>query len=207
MIARNVVVYEKRTKVRSFLSNLTDEELVQGFIDGYENFFDELDGRYRNLFYRMARKYCISFGADPEDLVQDAFFKIVRNIKSFDPNKGRFYTWACLVLMNLIRNQARGAKRKNAELILFNEKDSLVNSQQRYSSLDQEDFLLLLERTILQLPPHFQTIFRLCCMEGRSYDEISQQTGVVLGTVKSRMHRAKRNVRKILQETPSTNKR
>ena len=180
------------------LDDLTDEELVTAHLDGRPGAFHTLFGRYRDrLTHFITRKTGDSDRA--QDLVQEAFIRVTRHLHRFDTSK-KFSTWVYTIASNLSKNELRN--RSRSPLVLFQRLTS--NWDDDHRPLQFEDFSMrpddlyrkrylksLVEETVQQLPEHHRLVFRLRELEGKSYEEISEITGVNLGTVKSRLHRAR----------------
>ena len=180
------------------LDDLTDEELVSAHLQGLPGAFHRLYDRYRDrLIHFITRKT-----GDPDraqDLVQEAFIRVTRHLHRFDTSK-KFSTWIYTIAGNLSKNELRN--RSRSPLVLF---QRLTNNwDDEHRPLQFEDYSTkpddlyrkrylrrLVEDTVQTLPEHHQLVFRLRELEGKSYEEISDITGVNLGTVKSRLHRAR----------------
>lgn len=180
------------------LAELTDEELVTAHLEGRTAAFQALYDRYRDrLVHFITRKT-----GDPDraqDLVQEAFIRVTRHLHRFDTSK-KFSTWVYTIASNLSKNELRN--RSRSPLVLF---QKLTNNwDDDHRPLQFEDFSFrpddlyhkrhlrrLVEETVSELPEHHQLVFRLRELEGKSYEEIAEITGVNLGTVKSRLHRAR----------------
>ena len=180
------------------LDDLTDEELVSAHLQGRPAAFHRLYDRYRDrLIHFITRKT-----GDPDraqDLVQEAFIRVTRHLHRFDTSK-KFSTWVYTIAGNLSKNELRN--RSRSPLVLF---QRLTNNwDDDHRPLQFEDYSTkpddlyrkrylrrLVEDTFQTLPEHHQLVFRLRELEGKSYEEISDITGVNLGTVKSRLHRAR----------------
>ena len=180
------------------LDDLTDEELVSAHLQGRPAAFHRLYDRYRDrLIHFITRKT-----GDPDraqDLVQEAFIRVTRHLHRFDTSK-KFSTWVYTIAGNLSKNELRN--RSRSPLVLFQRLTNTWDDDHRplqfedYSTkpddLYRKRYLRrLVEDTVQTLPEHHQLVFRLRELEGKSYEEISDITGVNLGTVKSRLHRAR----------------
>ncbi|MFP3948798.1 MAG: sigma-70 family RNA polymerase sigma factor [Longimicrobiales bacterium] len=180
------------------LDDLSDEELVTAHLSGRPGAFHELFGRYRDrLIHFVIRKT-----GDPDraqDLVQEAFIRVTRHLHRFDTSK-KFSTWVYTIASNLSKNELRN--RSRSPLVLFQRLTSNWDEDHRplqfEDSSTQPDDLYnkryikkLVEETVQELPEHHRLVFRLRELEGKSYEEIAEITGVNLGTVKSRLHRAR----------------
>ncbi len=180
------------------LDELTDEQLVTAHLDGRPGAFHELFDRYRDrLVHFITRKTGDSDRA--QDLVQEAFIRVTRHLHRFDTSK-KFSTWVYTIASNLSKNELRN--RSRSPLVLFQKLTSGWDDDHRPlqfedSSMKPDDMFRkrflqqLVEETVQELPDHHQLVFRMRELEGKSYEEIAETTGVNLGTVKSRLHRAR----------------
>lgn len=180
------------------LSELSDNALVAAHLEGHPVAFSELYNRYHNrLVHFIARKTGDRDRA--EDLVQEAFIRVTRHLHRFDSSK-KFSTWIYTICSNLSKNELRN--RSRSPLVLFQKltthwdtehrplqfEDSSARPDDQYRKRYLEE---IVEQTVEELPVHHQLVFRLRELEGKSYEEIAEITGVNLGTVKSRLHRAR----------------
>jgi RNA polymerase sigma-70 factor (ECF subfamily) len=197
----SIVVKEKTVPSRE----LSDNELVQLFIEGESFRFNELVQRYGprllNFIYRV-----IGDRERSEDLVQETFVRVYRHIKRFDQDK-KFSTWAYTIASNLAKNELRNRTRN--PLIYF---QSLVKEWEddrrplefadrsyRPDDLFRKRYLReLVNQAVEQLPEHHKIVFVLRETEGKSYEEIAEITKCSLGTVKSRLNRARNNFANII---------
>ncbi len=180
------------------LDELSDEELVTAHLEGRNGAFQELFYRYRDrLVHFITRKTGDSDRA--QDLVQEAFIRVTRHLHRFDTSK-KFSTWVYTIASNLSKNELRN--RSRSPLVLFQKLTS--NWDEDHRPLQFEDLSMrpddlyrkrflqrIVEDTVEKLPEHHRLVFRLRELEGKSYEEIAEITGVNLGTVKSRLHRAR----------------
>ena len=184
---------------------LTDEELIQLFLDGERSRFRELVGRYDqrllNFIYRL-----IGDRERSEDLVQETFIRVYKHLKRFDPDK-KFSTWVYTIASNLAKNELRNRTRN--PIILFQQivKDweddhkplEFIDHATRPDDLYMKRHLKeLVEKAIERLPAHHRVVFVLRETEGKSYEEIADITKCSRGTVKSRLNRARNNFATII---------
>ena len=184
--------------VREQLKTLDDADVVAAFLGGEERAFQELVARYQtrllNFVYRT-----IGDREKAEDLVQEVFIRVYRHLHRFDRSK-KFSTWIYTIATNLAKNELRNRSRN--PLVLF--QTIKKNWQDEDRPLQFEDTTArpddlyrkrhlreLVEESVAQLPAHHREVFVLRELEGKSYEEIAEITGVNLGTVKSRLNRAR----------------
>jgi RNA polymerase sigma-70 factor, ECF subfamily len=188
------------------LTELDDSQLVAAHLDGRPGAFTELYDRYRGkLVHFVARKTGDRDRA--EDLVQEAFIRVTRHLHRFDQTK-KFSTWIYTICSNLAKNELRNRSRN--PLVLFQKLTTHWETEHRPlqfedSSMRPDDLFRkrhlrdLVARTVEELPEHHRMVFRMREMEGKSYEEIAEITGVNLGTVKSRLHRARTSFAELIQ--------
>ena len=187
------------------LPELEDNQLVARFLDGERLAFPELVQRYQtrllNFIYRT-----IGDRDRAEDLVQETFIRVYRHLHRFDQSK-KFSTWIYTIASNLSKNELRNRSRN--PLVLFQTikknweadhrplqwEDTSYRPDDLYRKRHLRD---LVEKAIEQLPEHHRVVFVLREMEGKTYEEISEITSVNLGTVKSRLNRARNNFAQII---------
>jgi len=184
---------------------LSDADLVARFIEGESFRFNELVQRYSprllNFIFRV-----IGDRERAEDLVQETFIRVYRHIKRFDQKK-KFSTWAYTIASNLAKNELRNRTRN--PLIYFQtlikdwEDDrrplEFADKSYRPDDLFKKRYLReLVSRAVEQLPEHHKIVFVLRETQGKSYEEIAEITKCSLGTVKSRLNRARNNFANII---------
>jgi RNA polymerase sigma-70 factor (ECF subfamily) len=142
--------------------------------------------------YTLAR-YLTGNAHDAEDIVQDA---CLRALRYFDGFRGGEGTGARAWLLTIVRNTAYTWRRRHRADALTTEFDELEHSQ-AVAGEDPEEVLLqvpageTLRRVLASLAPEFREVIVLRELEGLSYKEISQVAGVPVGTVMSRLSRAR----------------
>ena len=134
-----------------------------------------------------------------EDLVQEVFIRVHRHLHRFDRSK-KFSTWVYTIASNLAKNELRNRSRN--PLVLFqtmqgdhDEEDRPLQFEDTTSRPDdlfrRRHLRELVEDTVAKLPEHHRQVFVLRELEGKSYEEIAEITSCNLGTVKSRLNRAR----------------
>lgn len=174
-----------------------DKELFKRVLDEDKLAFEILVNRYKiklfNLIYRM-----IGTKEEAEDILQETFLRVYRERKSF--NFGyQFSTWIYTIALNLTKNELKRKKRFK----FFGIELLLRNPGQNQISEDFEnrkwELSYLLEKAIRSLPDKYKKAFLLRDINQLSYEEISNVLEIPLGTVKSRVNRARRILRKKLK--------
>lgn len=191
--------------VREQLKAMDDSGVVTAFLGGEERAFEELVTRYQtrllNFIYRT-----VGDRERAEDLVQEVFIRVYRHLHRFDRSK-KFSTWAYTIASNLAKNELRNRSRN--PLVLF--QTVKKNWQDEDRPLEFEDsstrpddmyrkrhLRQVVEESVAKLPEHHRDVFILRELEGKSYEEIAEITGCNLGTVKSRLNRARNSFAEIV---------
>jgi len=196
---------QKARPTRERVRELGHAELVDRYLDGDAYAFQVLADRYHdrlvNFIYRT-----IGDRDRAEDLVQETFVRVYRHLHRFDPTK-KFSTWIYTIASNLAKNELRN--RSRSPMVLFQaikknwEADHrpLQWEDESYTPDDlywKRDIREKVEKAVEQLPEHHRVVFVLRELEGKNYEAISELTGVPLGTVKSRLNRARNKFAQII---------
>lgn len=166
----------------------TDEELARAARTGDAESFDLLVRRFLRPAMALAWQYTRSV-EDAEDVVQDAFHRAVRALGDYDPGRP-FRAW----LYAIVRNVARTAIRKDgrraalAPLTLLEDEPAAPARRDPVAAGD-------IERAVEALAPMQQACFRLCDVEGFTSIEAAELLGIGEGTVRTHLHRARRQLR------------
>jgi len=209
MMAKNsaaVLALRKATPpARTALQEMDDSALAAAFLAGERRAFDELVERYQtrllNFVYRTTGDR-----ERAEDLVQETFIRVYRHLHRFDQTK-KFSTWVYTIASNLAKNELRNRSRN--PLVLFQTIKKGWDADQR--PLEWEDntyrpddlfrkrhLKQMVDAAVMELPEHHRMVFTLREIEGKTYEEIAEITGCNLGTVKSRLNRARNNFAQLI---------
>lgn len=157
---------------------------------------------HRNALYNYALK--ISGNSDDaQDLVQETYYKAYRHFDKFESGTNS-KAWMFMILKNSFINDYRKSKREPYKLDyeqIQNFYENVKSDRAQENNLDKEFYNDLLDdeltKAIDQLPSKMREVFLLCDLDGNSYEETAELVGCPIGTVRSRLHRA----RHMLQET------
>ena len=174
----------------------TDEALASRAALGDSHAFDEITLRYQARAYRLA---CRLVGHDDApDVVQEGFLSVYRNLAAFR-QESRFSTWLHVVVANSARSTYRSLKRRSLEQA--GELPQQRPDPRRTSVIagSRVDILDAMEELEARKPDLIQALV-LRDVSQLEYAEIAEQLGLPLGTVKSRIHEARKQVRQTLGE-------
>jgi RNA polymerase sigma-70 factor (ECF subfamily) len=185
--------------------DVTDElVLVQAAKKGDLEAFSELVKRYDRNVFRIAQ-HITHNEEDAQDVVQEAFLKAYTNLAQFQGNS-KFYTWLVRIAVNEALMKLR--RRRSDKTVSIDEDveteegsmprevaDWSPNPEQLYGTSELGD---ILKKTIQGLPPGFRTVFVLRDVEGLSTEETAEMLGLSIPAVKSRLLRARLQLRERL---------
>jgi len=190
--------------------NVDEAVLVQRCQQGDSAAMERLILRYQNRIYNVILKIC----ADPDDaaeLTQETFVKIIENINRFEGRSG-FYTWAFRIAVNLTLNYCRrnvklGFRSLDAEQVQYNSdaKQLLKQFLSDDSSLEpavmaqNREMCKIAVEALVQLDDAQRAVIVLRDIEGMDYARIAEVLDIKLGTVRSRLSRARSRLRQILE--------
>lgn len=183
-----------------------DMDLVQKAIDGDQKAYGELMARYKDSIYFMLLKM-VNNKSDAEDLTIEAFGKAFKNIKQYSPNYA-FSTW----LFKIASNNGIDFLRKKRNIIISldddgNDKEDAKPMVVPYDGLDPAETMIksqiaqLVRNVVQKLKPRYRSLVELRYFQELSYEEISQQLGLPLGTVKAQLFRSRELLYNILKNT------
>ena len=163
---------------------IQDQDLIAKCIKHDLKAQRELYNRYAPKLMPMALRYAKSH-QDGEDILQESFIKIFKNLKSFRGD-AQFLTWMKRIVINTAINHNRGKLKKESmlaieDVTLYVEKDMIL------SDFHFTELLAMIQR----LPTGCRTIFNLFALEGFGHREIAEQLGISEGTSKSQYARAR----------------
>ncbi|MCP5022909.1 MAG: sigma-70 family RNA polymerase sigma factor [bacterium] len=189
---------------------VNDEELVRETLEGSREAFQILVERHQSRLFGLARHY-IRSQAEMEDLVQESFLKAYSRLSSFQ-NQASFYTWLYRITKNTILDHLKRKGRSPVQAMEDPEEvlGGVSGAEGRSGRLPAPDAQLLssevvgITRDVLQeLPDIFRDVLILRELEGLPYAEISEALGVSIGTVESRIFRARAKFKeKLIQKHP-----
>src|SRR5690348_9342683 len=191
---------------REKLHELDDGHVVSRHLAGDPQAFGTLVDRYQVRLLNFVNR-TIGDRERAEDLVQEVFIRVFRHIHRFDQTK-KFSTWIYTIASNLAKNELRNRSRN--PLVLFqtirkNWQDDDRPLQFEDTTARPDDLFRkrhlreLVEDSVAKLPAHHREVFVLRELEGKSYEEIAEITECNLGTVKSRLNRARNAFAEIIE--------
>jgi RNA polymerase sigma-70 factor (ECF subfamily) len=177
-----------------------DRDLVTAAAGGDRGAFDELVRRYQGQVVNLARAMTAS-DLDVDDMAQETFVRVWRSLKRFRGDS-TFRTWLYGIAMNVVRTH-RGRRSKLRSRFWSASSDEEGDPMERVASADAgvEQSVVLrdgIDRALKSLPDELREALVLRDVQGLEYREIADALGVPIGTVESRIFRARQRLRPLL---------
>ena len=175
-------------------NTVTDEQLIANFQNGDEHAFVELVDRYKDRLVNFVYRFLHDM-TDAEDLVQETFLKVYKNKHAYK-EIAKFSTWIYTIAGNLARSELRKRKRRKtytmSELSFEDNEFTPVDTDKDtegivFNTYAGEEIM----KAIRNLQEPFKTIIILRDIQELSYEDISTILDIPMGTVKSRVNRAR----------------
>jgi RNA polymerase sigma-70 factor (ECF subfamily) len=173
----------------------SDETLLRLTMAGNEEAFTRLYQRLRGLVYRFARQMSGSANV-AEDVTQEVFLILLRKAELYDPNRGALSTYLVQITRNEIlrrlgRDRAFVSLDEDEREEDFSPNENLIVNGDPLGNLVRNEEIEAVRQAVLALPLHYREVVVLCELEEMSYTEAAALLGCAVGTVRSRLHRAR----------------
>ena len=183
---------ESSTTVCSF-SEPTDAELVERMARGDREAFATLFRRHHATVFKFSRQMLGSKEA-AEDVTQEVFIALSQTAARYDPTRGSLSTYLYGIARNLVcQRHRRNRSRVEVDVdgIDHDESPALAVSNDPVDELSRGRLILALRQAILRLPVHYREAIVLCELNSLSYEEAAAIIGCPIGTIRSRLSRAR----------------
>jgi RNA polymerase sigma-70 factor (ECF subfamily) len=179
----------------------TDAQLVASALAGSQDAFRELVVRFERPVYSLIVRM-VQDPATAEDLAQEAFVKAYRSLRSYDPSR-KLSSWLFKIAHNTAIDHLRRHAPETVSLEVPREEEgrgglaavlSDASVEDPAAAAERRDMARSLERAIARLRPEYREAVVLFYIEGATYQEICEVTGLPLGTVKTNLHRARKEL-------------
>ncbi len=177
-----------------------DQAAINRVLDGDTAAYAELVERYQRRLLGLLVHACGSHH-EAEDMAQETFTRAYRKLHLFS-GQSQFYTWLCRVAMNLLISQRRRKRvenqipREGFEVAL----DSIGSTEDAEESLERSEMQNQVRQAIAMLDIERRTVVLLRDFDGMDYDAIAETLDIPVGTVRSRLHRARLELKTILEQ-------
>ncbi len=200
---------EKLVQAAGSGSSYTDGELIRLFLSGSEQAFNRLVLANQQKAYNLAYRF-LGNHEDASEVAQDAFLQVYRNLHRFRGSSS-FQTWLYKIILNLARNRYRKMKRrKEDQKVSLDSPVSHDDGESQWEipddslgplrSIRSREIQERIEESLEKISFEYRQVVVLRHIEGLSYAEISAILNCAEGTIKSRLHRAREELREYLKE-------
>ena len=186
--------YNRANRLRAAYCMIEEQKVIQCVLNGDAKSFRLLVERYAGAVTRMIGNITGNSHTS-EDLAQEVFLAAYAKLKTFDPHRSQFSTW----LFTIARNKAVNAAKRKKPRYMADPPERMDTSTPEMTA-ERNELLTALDRTLLALPLSQRTAFVLAEFEQLPYEKIAQIEGVRLGTVKSRINRARARLTEALRQ-------
>lgn len=175
-----------------------DHELIADCLSGQTHAFGELVLRYQNRLYN-GLLHTTGSPEDARDVAQEAFVNAFQKLHTFG-GRSAFYSWLFRIALNSAVSRKRKERRVPISIDSVREQSGREPIDQRPEtqpgfSLEAAERQAAVRKALGELPEEFRTVLVLKEMDGLKYDEIAEIVGCPIGTVRSRIHRARLELR------------
>jgi RNA polymerase sigma-70 factor (ECF subfamily) len=195
-------VQRKQLGMEQQLRAQRDLHLIEQYRSGRRDAFDDLVHAYEPIVHRVLVQLHV-VPADVEDLAQEVFMRVYRNLHRFR-GQSSFYTWLYRITVNVFFDHSK--KRKRADVRLQRLQNAVADVSNAHPD-PGDPFRATFERltsdtfarAIQTLPASFRDVVAMREVADLSYEEIALQTGISIGTVRSRLSRARARLKELLR--------
>ena len=176
--------------------DLNERELVERCRSGDERAFQELVDRYKDLVFALVAR-TVQDRARAEDLAQDVFLRVHRGLSYFR-GEARLSTWIYRIVATVCaQDQGRTSPISiEDDQVRAQVATSTATRDRQFRDLELRDQL---EKAIARLPPNYRLLIAAHYLEGVQYEDLAEAMRIPLGTVKTQLHRAKQQLRRLLE--------
>jgi RNA polymerase sigma-70 factor (ECF subfamily) len=178
------------------MTDFDEAALVERCRTGDDTAFGELVDRYKNLVYGLVYRLS-SDSVQVDDLAQEVFLKVHRGLPYFRGD-ARLSTW----IYRIVQNVCSQARTRRAPEVSLDDRDRPIEPGSVDGSFGDLELRDRLQKALAKLPEHYRFLIAAHYLEGVQYEALAELLSVPLGTVKTHLYRAKRQLRELL-EPPS----
>jgi len=189
---------------------MDEKELIKKIIKGEKEYFREIVNKYKSVVYNHSRNF-LRNAQEAEDATQEIFINIFNNLKKFRGDS-KLSTWIYRITVNTCKNKLKQIKRLKANII-----DEIINEDEDESKkmiedirenenkdpdniFTQENLRTVIYKKMKELTEEQRTVIILRDINGLSYEEIAKVMKISVSAVKSKLFRARENLREKLEK-------
>jgi RNA polymerase sigma-70 factor (ECF subfamily) len=178
-----------------------DARLIDQALEGHSEAFGQLVLKYQDRLFNTVF-HLVGHAEDARDIVQEAFIQAFLKLAAFQRHSA-FYTWLYRIALNTAMTQRR-RRRPTASLDNMRETNAIepvdCDAEDPAEILNRKECCRRVRQTIAQLPEEYRTVLVLREIDSRDYETIAEILDLPIGTVRSRLHRARSQLKEELKE-------
>ena len=168
--------------------------IIKAAAQGDESAQRTLYEKYRTQWYMISMRYGKN-KTQAEDIFQEGMIQIFKSLNQYDSRKSQFSTWSTRILINAGLKFLKKYNWIDTITDYENSKETVEQSDTIYQKLAAQELTMIIQR----LPLGYRLVFNMYIIEGYSHKEIADQLGITVGTSKSQLSKARRELRKVLE--------
>jgi RNA polymerase sigma-70 factor (ECF subfamily) len=178
-----------------------DHRLIADCLQGHTAAFGELVRRHQDRLFHTVYRLVDGNAEDAQDIVQEAFLHAYQSLESFKGDS-QFFTW----LYRIAVNTAISFKRKKRVMVRIDGGGEAIEpldaseESRPGHALEQAEQEQRVQKALGRLSPEHRAVLVLKDMDGQKYEEMAEVLGVPIGTIRSRLHRARLELREVLEQ-------
>jgi RNA polymerase sigma factor RpoE len=187
-----------------FMSDQNDQILIALIKEGDKKAFDKLVIKYQQRIIQLVSRY-VRDASDAQDVAQEAFIKAYKALPAFR-GESAFYTWLYRIAVNTAKNYLVSRSRRSSDYEVevsdaenFEEAFKLKETDTPEHLALSDEIRITIQQAIESLPEELKSAIKYRELEGMSYEQIAKKMDCPVGTVRSRIFRAREAVDKILE--------
>lgn len=179
--------------------NHIDIETIKAFQKGDMKAFRVIYDRTKNMVYSIAQRL-VRNGQDIEDVMHDVYLRVYEQRNKYSPKRSKFTTWAYRVALNHAINMTRSKKWLPIDIDMDKFFPHKVEDNDILERIITDERSLKVNMALKNIPVKYRVCLVMKEIEDLSYQEIADILGINIGTVRSRIYRAKEALKKLLEE-------
>ncbi|HEY0544670.1 MAG TPA: RNA polymerase sigma factor [Pyrinomonadaceae bacterium] len=180
-------------RIKPVLQNPSDAELLRQMLAGDASAFASLYDRCQGGIYRFALRMCDSESI-AQDVTHDVFLALMRDGEQYDPARGTLVAY----LYGIARNRVFQLLKRERNFVSMDEDaeefmwtEAAIAPDDPLVELSRNETIEAVRQAIMALPAHYREVVLLCNLHELSYEQAASVIGCAVGTVRSRLHRAR----------------
>lgn len=174
---------------------MTDELLVTGCLRDDSRYQQALYDKYKVEMFMLCLRYAAN-RAEAEDLLQDGYMQVFKDLRQFDASRGSLQGWVRKVVLNKVLQHLRKKKLLFSNAEIGDMANHLPDQEDILSELSAKDIVQLIQR----LPEGYRVVFNLYMVEGYSHQEIADLLGSSVSTSKTQLYKARQALQRSVAE-------